>query len=183
MSALCPDTRAARALSLKLRMDVRIDYLVNHHEHILTLAGWFKAQDSDFFAQSSLSEIAREHFESRLNTDALPISFIALDALQPIGTIALLIESVTTHTHLSPWLGALYVLPEFRHRGIGMSLVAHAMSKAQGLGLSSVYAGVSRAEQRYIAEAWRVHERVVYHGKPLCILRYDFGVRGTHAGL
>lgn len=156
-----------------MHMSVRIDYLVNHQEHIPTLASWFKAQDAEFFADSSLSDIARNHFLSRLNTDSLPISFIALVDDVAVGTIALLTSSVTTHTHLSPWLGALYVHPDHRHRGIGMRLVSHALERARELGFDGVYAGISRAEDRYMSDGWRVAERVMYCGKPLSVMRYE----------
>ncbi|HEY0321242.1 MAG TPA: GNAT family N-acetyltransferase [Pyrinomonadaceae bacterium] len=162
-------------------MNMRIDYLANHQRHIQTLASWFKAENQDFFARSSLSDVAREHFESRLNTASLPISFIALVDGEPVGTIALLVESVTTHTHLSPWLGGLHVHPEFRHRGIGMALVAHGLKKALELGMEGVYAGISRAEARYVSEGWRVEERVMYCGKPLCVMKYDLQPHGSGA--
>lgn len=158
-------------------MNVRIDYLVNHRRHIPALASWFKAHDADFFADSSLSDVAREHFESRLNTDTLPISFIALVDDLPVGTIALLTESVTTHTHLRPWLGALYVHTDYRHQGIGMRLVAHALERARELGFDGVHAGVSRSEDRYISGGWSVRERVLYHGKPLSVMRYELEPR------
>lgn len=153
---------------------MRIDYLVNHQRHIPTLASWLKAQDAEFFAAFSLSDIAREHFESRLNTDSLPISYIALINDLPVGTIALLTSSVTTHTHLGPWLGALYVRPDHRHQGIGMRLVAQALKKARELGVGGVYAGISSsAEDIYTREGWRVTERVLYCGQPMSIMRYE----------
>jgi predicted N-acetyltransferase YhbS len=158
-------------------MHVQIDYLVNHQEHIPTLASWFMAQNPEFFHNASLSEVEREHFESRLNTDSPPISFIALNDGLAVGTIALLVESVTTHTHLSPWLGGLHVHPEHRHRGIGMSLVAHALKKADELGFERVYAGISSAEERYEADGWCVRERVIYCGKPLAVMSYEFQSR------
>lgn len=120
-----------------------------------------------------MEDVAREHFESRLKTDSLPISFIALVDSSPVGTIALLVESVTTHTHLTPWLGCLHVRDDFRHKGIGMSLVSHGLKKAAALGFSVVYAGISRAEERYVSDGWRVEERVIYCGKPLSVMSYD----------
>src|SRR3712207_5391008 len=152
-------------------MRVRIDYLANHQGHISTLASWFKAHDAEYFARSSLTDVAREHFESRLNRDSLPISFVALTNGLPVGTIALLISSITTHTHLSPWLGALHVRRDYRHQGIGMSMVAHALKRARELGFDGVYAGISSAEDRYISDGWRVTERVMYCGKPMSIMR------------
>jgi GNAT superfamily N-acetyltransferase len=156
-----------------LVMNVQIDYLVNHQRHILTLASWFRDEHPDFFADRTLSQVAREHFESRLRTDSLPMSFIALKGNLPVGTIALLSESVTTHTHLTPWLGGLHVRPDHRHKGIGMSLVAHGLKMARELGFDGLYAGIGGGEERYLYEGWHVAERVMYCGKPLSIMRHE----------
>lgn len=155
-------------------MSLKVDYLVNHQEHIPLLASWFKTQNPEFFAHSTLTDIARAHFETRLNRDALPISFIAMMDGSPVGTIALLPESVTTHTHLTPWLAGLHVHTDFRHQGIGMALVAHGLEKASELGFACVYAGIGGAEESYGRQGWRTVERVSYCEKPLSIMKYQF---------
>jgi GNAT superfamily N-acetyltransferase len=42
-----------------------------------------------------------------------------------VGTATLLAQDVDTEQwpELSPWLAAVYVVPEYRHRGIGAALV------------------------------------------------------------
>lgn len=150
---------------------MKIDLLKNHPQHIPTLASWFKEDSPDYFRDQSLAEIAAEHFASRLNDDVLPVSFLAYEDEIPLGTVALLAESVTTHKHLSPWLGGLYVHPAYRHKGIGSKLVRAGLEKAVALGFGSIYAGVSRAEQHYLSQGWEVFSRVTYYEKPLSILR------------
>lgn len=150
---------------------MKIDLLKNHRQHILTLAGWFKEASPDYFKDNSLDAIANEQFVSRLNDNTLPISFIAYEDEIPIGTVALLLESITTHKHLSPWLGGLHVHPEYRHKGIGSKLVRAGLEKAIVLGFDYVYAGVSKAEDHYISQGWEMYEKVVYYEKPLSILR------------
>jgi GNAT superfamily N-acetyltransferase len=150
---------------------MKIDLLMNHRQHIPTLAGWFKEDSPEYFKDQSLETIAEEHFASRLNEDTLPISFLAYVDEVPVGTVALLAESVTTHQHLSPWLGGLFVHPEYRHQGVGLKLVRAGLEKARVLGFDSVYAGISQAEEHYISQGWEVFERVIYYEKPLSILR------------
>lgn len=150
---------------------MRIDLLKNHPQHIPTLASWFKEDSPDYFRDQSLEDIAVEHFASRLNDNTLPISFIAVEDEIPIGTVALLAESVTTHKHLSPWLGGLYVHTAYRHQGIGSKLVRTGMEKAIVSGFDSIYAGISKAEEHYISQGWEVLEKIVYYEKPLSILR------------
>ena len=150
---------------------MKIDLLKHHQQHILTLASWFKEASPDYFKDQSLEAIAQEHFVSRLNDNTLPISFIAYEGEIPIGTVALLLESVTTHKHLSPCLGGLHVHPEYRHKGIGSKLVQAGLEKAIALGFDCVYAGISKAEDHYISQGWEVFAKVIYCETPLSILR------------
>ncbi len=121
---------------------MKIDLLKYHQQHIPTQASWFKEESSDYFKDQSLEAVARDHFISRLNEHVLPISFIAYEGDYPVGTVALLEESVTTHKHLSPWLGGLHVHPKFRHQGVGARLVQAVVEKALALGFECLYAGV-----------------------------------------
>ncbi len=152
---------------------MKIDLLQKHQQHILTLASWFKEESPDYFKDKSLDDIAQEQFVLRLNDDVLPVSLIAYEGELPIGTVALLPESITTHKHLNPWLGGLHVHPEYRHKGIGSKLVRAGLEKAIALGFGCVYAGVSKAEMYYISRGWEVFERITYYEKPLTILRRD----------
>lgn len=152
---------------------MKIDLLKYHQRHIPTLARWFKEEWSEYFADQPLDTIAEEQFVSRLNDSILPISFLAHENEIPIGTVALLPESVTTHKHLSPWLGGLYVHQEYRHKGIGSKLVEAGIEKAIVLGFDCIYAGISKAEDHYISQGWQISERVLYCDKPLSVLRRD----------
>ncbi|MGB9180587.1 MAG: GNAT family N-acetyltransferase [Pyrinomonadaceae bacterium] len=150
---------------------MKIDLLKNHQQHIPILASWFKEASPDYFKDKSPDAIADEQFASRLNDNILPISFLAYEDEIPIGTVALLLESITTHKHLSPWLSGLHVHPEYRHKGIGLKLVQTVLEKATTLGFDSIYIGISKAEEHYIAQGWEVFEKVIFYGKPLTILR------------
>jgi GNAT superfamily N-acetyltransferase len=161
-----------RPLSIELRA-MKIDLLKYHPQHIPALAAWFKAESPEYFQNQSLEQIAHENFVARLNDEVLPISFLAHEGASPIGTVALLEESITTHRHLQPWVAGLHVDPAFRHRGVGMSLVQAAVERAIALGFPCLYAGISRAEEHYLARGWEVFEKVMYYGKPLSIIRLD----------
>ena len=152
---------------------MKIDLLKDHQQHIPTLAGWFKEEWPDYFQGQSLEAIAEAQFASRLNDRTLPMSLLAYENEYPVGTVALLQESITTHKHLGPWLGGLYVHPSYRHKGVGSELVRAGLGRAQGLGFDCIYAGVSKAEDHYVSQGWEVTERVIYFDKPLTILRRD----------
>jgi predicted N-acetyltransferase YhbS len=130
---------------------MKIDLLKEHQQHIPTLAGWFKEEWSDYFEGQSLVAIAEAQFASRLNDRTLPISLLAYENERPMGTVAMLPESITTHTHLSPWLGGLHVHPSYRHEGVGSKLVRTGLEKAIDLGFDCIYAGISKAEDHYLS--------------------------------
>ena len=75
------------------------------------------------------------------NRKELPIAVVAILGGEVVGTAALKTESVSTHKHLTPWLAALLVRPEFRRRGIAERLIAAIEKKAQELGFHSIYVG------------------------------------------
>lgn len=152
---------------------MQIDLLKYHPQHAMTLATWFKAESPGYFRDQTIAQIAEQQFIARMNDDTLPISFVALDGDLIAGTVALVQESISTHTHLRPWVGGLYVDQAYRHRGIAMQLVQTALDKAEALGFERVYIGISAAEQQYLDRGWQIEERVIYHDHPLSILRHD----------
>ncbi len=96
---------------------MKIDYLVEHPDFIPALSKWFLQEWRDFYGDKTWEVIA-ETFNNRLNRTNIPISLVAFEDEHPLGTISLLEESIGTHKHLTPWLGALYVCKEKRHQGI-----------------------------------------------------------------
>jgi len=57
---------------------------------------------------------------AHLIRDRMPLTLVASSELCPVGTATLLAHDVGTEQwpELSPWLAAVYVAPEYRHRGI-----------------------------------------------------------------
>ena len=105
---------------------VAVAYLADHRELIPELAAWFRREWPE----------ASEKFDpadrlSRFSVrDSIPMSLVALDRGRPIGTVSLLLESVHSHRHLSPWVGGLYVVPERRHQGVATQLISETLRVA-----------------------------------------------------
>jgi len=66
---------------------------------------------------------------------------VALSGDVVCETAALKKESVTTHTHLTPWLSALLVGAGFRRHGVGEQLIAAVEDTARRLGFTCIYVG------------------------------------------
>ncbi len=59
---------------------------------------------------------------SHLNTDSLPIAWVAHENGVVLGTAALRKNDLDGREDLSPWLGGVFVLPQYRGRGVAYKL-------------------------------------------------------------
>ena len=93
--------------------------------------------------------------------DQIPLTLVASLDSRPVGTATLLAHDVGTEQwpDLTPWLAGVYVMPEYRRRGIGGALVNATVSKATALGVRVLYLSTIDREQFYVHLGWRVVDR------------------------
>jgi GNAT superfamily N-acetyltransferase len=132
--------------------DITIELLGDHPEDVEPLARHFYNQWPKW---SGSVEAQVTLFESRSNRDRLPLALVAHRAMILLGTVSLLERSVHSHSHLSPWVAALYVLPIARHAGVAMRLMTAAEEWAHRLGYGAVYIGISAAQEQYEQRGWK----------------------------
>jgi len=94
------------------------------------------AQWPDYYGERSAADVEMD-FRECMNTERLPIGLVAWDGQAPVGFIALRERAMTQLPDYSPGLGAFYVAPLHRSRGIGSSLVRRGMHLPQDPGRSS----------------------------------------------
>lgn len=139
---------------------LRIEQLARRTELLPTVAAWIYEewwQDIAGSSVSKLMDLLRDH----LVPDHLPLTLVAsLDTL-PVGTATLLAHDIGTEhwPHLSPWLAAVYVVPEYRRRGIGASLVNAIVSEAAAAGTDVLYLLTAGREGFYARLGWEVFDR------------------------
>jgi GNAT superfamily N-acetyltransferase len=71
--------------------------------------------------------------------DDLPMIYVAFLEDRPAGTVGLLRADLFSRQDLFPWMADLYVLPEYRSRGIGSALQDFILSRAKELGYRAIY--------------------------------------------
>ena len=105
-----------------MRTRLRIAHLADHPEAIPVIRRWFEVEWAAYYGPGGPGD-AEQDLLAYSSRGKLPVGLIALydDAL--CGIAALKAHSLSTHTHLGPWAAAGFVLPPFRGRGIGSSLV------------------------------------------------------------
>jgi GNAT superfamily N-acetyltransferase len=110
---------------------------------------------------------AHEDLKAFANSEGkLPVGVIALDESGlPIGIAALKAASISTHTHLSPWATAGYVVPARRRAGVGASLLAALLVEAQRLGFHTIYCATAHAVTLLEREGWIQIDAVMHDGE------------------
>jgi GNAT superfamily N-acetyltransferase len=150
---------------------ITIEYLADRPEFLEQLAqlSWKEWQEI-YEKRAQTLEDSRENYRERMNTDQLPLTFVALRGDQLLGMVSLKFHDMDTRPDLDPWLGGLLVLPEWRKRGVGTMLMHRAADEARRLNVSRLYLWTHSAEGLYRKLGWQVVERSDYCGKEAVVM-------------
>lgn len=120
--------------------------LADMPELIPILAEMFVAEWVPYYGANGPGN-AEADLTACLNRVELPIAFVARTADGTvIGTAALKNESVSSHSHLGPWLAALVVAPEHRGQGVASALAERIEQTARDLGFARLYTAMGHDE-------------------------------------
>ncbi|MBN2038442.1 MAG: GNAT family N-acetyltransferase [Spirochaetes bacterium] len=93
---------------------------------------WYRNRSIDF-------NIIVRAYQDRINTDRLPVSWIALKNSMPVGMVSLKENDLWSRNDLNPWLTSLFILPEYRKSGIGKRLIKTVIDAAASLNYENLY--------------------------------------------
>jgi GNAT superfamily N-acetyltransferase len=141
---------------------VTIDYLLNVPEYTPTVAKWIFDTFSHEFEGMTLREWT-ELLEPTHNPDK--VTFVAIENGQVVGTASLDTEDLPPRSDLSPWLASVYVLPEFRARGLGAKLIEAVEGEAKARGFENIYLHTTDRADFYKKRAWQILDTVTYWQK------------------
>jgi len=94
----------------------------------------------------------------------------------PIGCASIVATDLPTHPDLGPWLANVYVLPDWRGRGVGAALVARAMAHGAQVA-PRLYLYTFGRPGWYERLGWRACDTGEYAGRSIVIMRYDVPAR------
>jgi predicted N-acetyltransferase YhbS len=113
-------------------------------------------------------------FRERLTPHRIPTAFIALKGDEIVGTASLVENDLSTRSDLSPWLAAVYVVPEMRGMGVGTALVQAGIDEVKQLGLARFYLITPDRASFYTRLGWKKLEQTEYRGETVTIMAYAF---------
>jgi GNAT superfamily N-acetyltransferase len=148
--------------------DVRIGYLADHPEALPALERLFQSEWADYYGAAGPGN-AHQDLVAYSNRGQLPVGVVAFLGTEPCGVAALKAQSISTHKHLSPWIGGGMVAPQFRGQGVGTRLLSALENVARDLDFATIYSGTSTANSLLIREGWRFMEVVQYDGEAVSI--------------
>ena len=167
--------------------EITIDYLANRPEFLEELAQLSWKEWQDIYEQRDQTlEHCRKNYRERMNTDCLPLTMVAVRTDVParrqdghagrvrspelLGMVSLKFHDLDTRPDLDPWLGGLFVLPEYRNSGVGTLLMNRATQEARKLNIAKLYLWTHTAERLYHRLGWQLVERTDYFGKPATVM-------------
>jgi N-acetylglutamate synthase-like GNAT family acetyltransferase len=150
-----------------------ITYLADYPQYLPNVAGWVFDEWGWEMPGSTLENIQAE-FSMHLNRDRIPLTMLALVEQRPVGTASIFLHDMDSRMELTPWLAAVYVVPEFRGQGIGSQLVTAIEAAAIGLQLERLYLFTPDQEAFYARLGWSVLETVEYRQHANVIMTKSF---------
>ena len=152
-----------------------IQYLADCQDVVPILADWIFDEWSYLYPQMTQQDVV-DFLRARGNKEKLPLTLVAFEEGQVVGTVSLKMFDMETRRDLSYWLTSLYVVKPWRRRRIGSSLVDTAEIKAAGLNIGKMYlftTDVGLPGLFYTKLGWMIKEKTVYHSCPVIIMEKD----------
>jgi GNAT superfamily N-acetyltransferase len=151
---------------------MRIDNLKQHPDFLPTLAQWHQGQWGELNPQKTL-EMRISSLGMHLGALPIPVTFVAVEDNEPLGSASLVEHDLPTHRHLSPWLASVFVAPDRRRRGIGGRLVRRVMEEAARLSVETLYLFTLDQEKFYRELGWTQIERGEYQGFGITVMSIE----------
>ena len=150
---------------------MNIEYLADYPDALPTLAEWQHREWGHLRAGDSL-EKRKVRLEGYCNRDRIPLTVVALDKGEVLGSASLVLHDMETRMELTPWLGGVFVGEPYRRKGIGAELVRRIMVEAGKLDVALLYLYTVHSEKFYAALGWTLLEHTNYREQKVVIMTY-----------
>jgi GNAT superfamily N-acetyltransferase len=130
----------------------------------------------EWWSTTTLPETICEWLEGHLGPSGFPATFLAVNGDELAGFVALHPTEGEDRPAYRPYVGALFVQPEHRSRGIATALIRVAEARARDLGYAAIYLNSGDARvSLYAGLGWEVIEQGYGARQQLSVMRRKLG--------
>jgi predicted N-acetyltransferase YhbS len=152
-------------------MKYEIISLREQPHHLSTVAGWIHRQW--WSTTDTPLEAIEQWLRTHLGENGFPVTFIAVMDGEIFGSVCLHETEAEDRPAYRPYLGAVFVKPDARGRGLAAALVRAVEARACELGHAAIYLNAADATAGlYEKLGWEIVERA-YGPKRLNIMRQE----------
>jgi predicted N-acetyltransferase YhbS len=149
-----------------------IEYLADHPSAVPILAEW-QHKEWGHVRPGDTFEKRKARLQSYSNRDRIPLSVVALEGNEVLGSASLVAHDMETRMELTPWLAGVFVGEQHRRKGIGAELVRRIMGEAGKLEVPLLYLYTVHSEKFYAALGWTLREHSSYREQKIVIMTYN----------
>ena len=104
--------------------------------------------------------------------EGLPLQLVAIENRRVVGIVSIISDDeVTGWEDKDWWLANVFVVPEFRGRGIGISLINRAVEIARESGSPDLHLVTDTVENWYLNQGWKSIGIGDVHGHQMIVMR------------
>lgn len=154
---------------------MRIESIAAHPGLIETVARWQFGEWGHLEPGDSLEARIAYLGRQAANPGRIPMTFIALEGDEPLGSASAVEQDMSTHPELTPWLASVYVKPEARGHGVASALVRRVMQEVTALGTTRLFLFTESARGLYEKLGWYAIGVEWFEGSDVTIMAIDLG--------
>lgn len=109
-----------------------------------------------------LFQVVTDFFDELPEARSVPFCLVAHDDRKYVGSVLGLVSDLDERPELSPWVGALWVEPEFRSQGVATALVKMALGEISAVGHEVAFlCATAEKREMYQKQGWRLNQEKV----------------------
>jgi len=151
-------------------MTCQVQQLSECLQHLETVGNWIFYQW--WSRRCDSAEVVLAWLRTHTQKDKVPYTVVALVEGIPVGSCSVIQNDCVHRPQYSPWVAAVFVKPEMRHRGIASAMLQEAAAIARRADVKGLYIDcLAVTAPVYEKNGWKVYEREVGDKDSVVMLR------------
>jgi len=151
-------------------MKIEVKQLAECPESLATVGNWIYEQW--WRRRYNSAEVVLSWLRTHMQKDAVPFTVVAFADGLPVGSCAVIENDCVHRKQYAPWVAAVFVKPELRHRGVASLILQEAAHIAARINVAGLYIDcLAITAPVYEKNGWNIHEREVGDKDSVVMLR------------